>query len=87
MYGLSGTHLYVHVYLLIIAVNLHSVIIFILFTFMSITLQLHQRLNVSVMCVLPLGLWVHYSSSAVEHVCAMWEPYLFNDICQICVPS
>ena len=27
---------------------------------------------------------MHYSSNAFEHVCGMWQPYLFSDICQIC---
>ena len=26
---------------------------------------------------------MHYSSSALEHICAMWQSYLFSDICQV----
>ena len=31
-------------------------------------------------CVVMLGLYVDWSSSAVVHICAMWHPYLFKSI-------
>ena len=45
---------------------------------------LYQRLNVSVMCVLSWGLLVHYSSSAVDQICAIGKPYLFSDMSNVC---
>ena len=27
---------------------------------------------------------MHYSSSAVDNICAMWQPYLFSNVWQIC---
>ena len=44
-----------------------------------------QRLNVWVIYVLLWGLYVHYNSSEVEHLCAMWQLYLFSNTCQKCV--
>ena len=35
------------------------------------------------------GLYVDYSSSAMEHICAVWLVYLFRGIyqqCNVCVP-
>ena len=29
--------------------------------------------------------YVHSSTSAVEHICVMWQSYLFSDICHMCV--
>ena len=41
---------------------------------------MYQRLNFWVICVPVWGLYVHYSSSAVEHKCAIWLPYFFSVI-------
>ena len=35
------------------------------------------------MCVM-LGLYVDYSSSAVEQKCTVWHAYLLRGICQLC---
>ena len=30
------------------------------------------------MCVVMWGLYVHYTSSAVGHICSMWQAHLFR---------
>ena len=37
------------------------------------------------MHALKYGLYVHWDTNVVEHTCAMWQPFLFSDICQIWV--
>ena len=39
----------------------------------------------SLICIEMWGLCIDCCSSAVAHVCAMWQKYLFSNICQICV--
>ena len=74
----------VHIYLFIAVFSMHLVDIF---TFSHLCPQLfkclYQRLNVSAICVLMWGLYVQYSNSAVKHISAMWQPYLFSDLCQM----
>ena len=49
------------------------------------TLQLCQKPHsflVLLVCAVMLGLLADFSFSAVGHICAMWQVYLFGGICQ-----
>ena len=52
---------------------------------MPITLELFvSEKGLSYVCT-NVGSLLHYSSSTVEHTCAMWKPYLVYHVCQIYV--
>ena len=77
-------NIYMYIYWLVLAyVSFHFGVIFI-FSHLCPWLCkcYYQRLNVWALYTLIWGLYIHYSSSAVEH--AMWEPY-FSVIYVKCV--
>ena len=75
-------NLCVHLYLLVIAVvSLHLVAICIDLTFMPITLLTLSETKCFSFVYNNVGSISHYSSSTVENKSAIWQPYLFSDIC------